>query len=58
MTTLPDTHAWAWWVTEDRRLSATPRRAIERSQTRGDRFASRVVMIGGPSREAIELIES
>ncbi len=45
-------------MTEDRRLSATPRRAIERSQTKGDRFASRVVMIGGPSREAIELIES
>src|SRR5476651_376612 len=36
MPTLLDTHAWVWWVTEDRRLSAVARRAIERSQTRGD----------------------
>lgn len=36
MPTLLDTHAWVWWVTEDRRLSAAARRAIERSQTRGD----------------------
>jgi PIN domain nuclease of toxin-antitoxin system len=36
MPALLDTHAWIWWVTEDRRLSAAARRAIERSQGRGD----------------------
>jgi PIN domain nuclease of toxin-antitoxin system len=36
MPTLLDTHAWVWWVTEDRRLSAAARRAIERSQAKGD----------------------
>ena len=36
MPTLLDTHAWVWWVTKDRRLSAAARRAIERSQARGD----------------------
>ena len=36
MPTLLDTHAWIWWVTEDRRLSAAARRAIERSQDKGD----------------------
>jgi PIN domain nuclease of toxin-antitoxin system len=36
MPTLLDTHAWVWWVTEDRRLSAVARRAIERSQARRD----------------------
>jgi PIN domain nuclease of toxin-antitoxin system len=36
MPTLLDTHAWVWWVTEDRRLSAAARRAIERSRGRGD----------------------
>jgi len=36
MPTLLDTHAWVWWVTEDRRLSAVPRRAIERSQAKDD----------------------
>ena len=36
MPTLLDTHAWVWWVTGDRRLSAAARRAIERGQARGD----------------------
>ena len=36
MPTLLDTHAWVWWVTEDRRLSPAARRAIERSRTRDD----------------------
>ena len=36
MPTLLDTHAWVWWVTEDRRLSAVARRAIERSQAKDD----------------------
>jgi PIN domain nuclease of toxin-antitoxin system len=36
MPTLLDTHAWVWWVTEDRRLSVAARRAIERSQAKGD----------------------
>jgi PIN domain nuclease of toxin-antitoxin system len=35
MLTLLDTHAWVWWVTEDRRLSREGRRAIERSLARG-----------------------
>jgi PIN domain nuclease of toxin-antitoxin system len=33
MPTLLDTHAWVWWVTEDRRLSRSARRAIDKSQT-------------------------
>lgn len=33
MPTLLDTHAWVWWVTEDRRLSRPARRAIERAQS-------------------------
>lgn len=28
MPTVLDTHAWIWWVTEDRRLSLSARRAI------------------------------
>jgi len=32
MRTLLDTHAWLWWVTEDRRLSARARAAIGKSQ--------------------------
>jgi PIN domain nuclease of toxin-antitoxin system len=36
MPTLLDTHAWVWWVTEDKRLSTAARRAIERSQNKGD----------------------
>lgn len=35
MTALLDTHAWLWWVTEDRRLSKRARGAIERAR-RGD----------------------
>ena len=34
MPTLLDTHAWVWWVTEDRRLSRSARRAIEKDQAR------------------------
>ncbi len=34
MATLLDTHAWVWWVTDDRRLSRPARRAIERDQAR------------------------
>ena len=32
MPTLLDTHAWVWWVTEDRRLSRAARRAIDKDQ--------------------------
>jgi PIN domain nuclease of toxin-antitoxin system len=32
MPILLDTHAWLWWVTEDRRLSAPARRTIEKQQ--------------------------
>lgn len=35
MQTLLDTHAWVWWVTEDRRLSSKARAAIARSQRAG-----------------------
>lgn len=35
MQTLLDTHAWVWWVTEDRRLSAKSRAAIGRGQRTG-----------------------
>jgi PIN domain nuclease of toxin-antitoxin system len=34
MLTLLDTHAWVWWVTEDRRLSAASRRVIDRASSR------------------------
>jgi len=32
MPTLLDTHAWVWWVSEDRRLSRPARRAIDKAQ--------------------------
>ena len=32
MPTLLDTHAWVWWVTEDRRLSRPAQRAIDKAQ--------------------------
>jgi PIN domain nuclease of toxin-antitoxin system len=32
MPTLLDTHAWVWWVTDDRRLSRPARRTITRAQ--------------------------
>lgn len=32
MPTLLDTHAWVWWVTEDRRLSKPARLAIDKGQ--------------------------
>ena len=35
MQTLLDTHAWVWWVTEDRRLSAKARAAIARARRAG-----------------------
>ncbi|OFW24092.1 MAG: hypothetical protein A3H97_18345 [Acidobacteria bacterium RIFCSPLOWO2_02_FULL_65_29] len=35
MQTLLDTHAWIWWVTEDRRLSPKARAAIARGQRAG-----------------------
>jgi PIN domain nuclease of toxin-antitoxin system len=31
MPTLLDTHAWVWWITEDRRLSRPAERAIDRA---------------------------
>lgn len=34
MRTLLDTHAWVWWVTEDRRLSRAARRAIDQAEAR------------------------
>lgn len=32
MRTLLDTHAWLWWVTDDRRLSVKAKATIEKSQ--------------------------
>ena len=32
MRTLLDTHAWLWWVSEDRQLSTKARAAIKKSQ--------------------------
>lgn len=32
MPTLLDTHAWVWWVTEDRRLSPSASRAIKQAE--------------------------
>jgi PIN domain nuclease of toxin-antitoxin system len=36
MPTLLDTHAWLWWVTEDRRLSKRANAAIEIARKNGD----------------------
>jgi PIN domain nuclease of toxin-antitoxin system len=35
MQALLDTHAWVWWVTRDRRLVPSARRAIERARAAG-----------------------
>ena len=40
MTTLLDTHAWVWWVTEDPRLSRRAAAAIRRSVTSNGLFLS------------------
>jgi PIN domain nuclease of toxin-antitoxin system len=36
MPTVLDTHAWVWWVTDDRRLSKSARATIERAAKRGE----------------------
>lgn len=38
--TLLDTHAWVWWVTRDRRLSARARAAVGASQTKRELWIS------------------
>jgi PIN domain nuclease of toxin-antitoxin system len=40
MRTLLDTHAWLWWVSEDRRLSSRAKAAIEKSQHDDDLWVS------------------
>ena len=40
MRTLLDTHAWLWWVSEDRRLSFRAKAAIEKSQQADDLWVS------------------
>lgn len=40
MPTLLDTHAWVWWVTEDRRLSARARSRIATSAAEQDLWLS------------------
>jgi PIN domain nuclease of toxin-antitoxin system len=40
MPTVLDTHAWIWWVTNDRRLSRRAKAAIVRAQARGELYVS------------------
>jgi PIN domain nuclease of toxin-antitoxin system len=40
MPTLLDTHAWVWWVTEDRRLSNRAKAVISASGSEGDLWLS------------------
>lgn len=40
MPTLLDTHAWIWWVTEDRRLSRRAKSTITNSLSRRDLWIS------------------
>jgi PIN domain nuclease of toxin-antitoxin system len=40
MPTLLDTHAWLWWVSEDRRLSAKAKARIAKSQRDEDLWVS------------------
>ena len=40
MPTLLDTHAWVWWVSEDRRLSRKARSAVEKAQSQDDLWLS------------------
>jgi len=40
MPTLIDTHAWLWWVTEDRRLSRAAASTIARAQRKDDLWYS------------------
>ena len=40
--TLLDTHAWLWWVTEDRRLTRRARAAIQRASRAGDARVSAI----------------
>jgi PIN domain nuclease of toxin-antitoxin system len=40
MPTLLDTHAWVWWVTEDRRLSARAKSTIAASAAQQDLWLS------------------
>ena len=40
MRTLLDTHAWLWWVSEDRRLSRLAKSAIEKGQHEDDVWVS------------------
>jgi PIN domain nuclease of toxin-antitoxin system len=40
MPTLLDTHAWMWWVTEDRRLSRRAGKAIDAAQRADDLWLS------------------
>lgn len=44
MQTLLDTHAWVWWVTRDRRLSAKARALIARGQRLGGLAVSLISM--------------
>jgi PIN domain nuclease of toxin-antitoxin system len=44
MPTLLDTHAWVWWVTGDRRLPRSARRAIEKAAA-GDALSLSLISI-------------
>jgi PIN domain nuclease of toxin-antitoxin system len=42
MPVLLDTHAWVWWVTADKRLSAKARRLIESARRSNSLFVSAI----------------
>lgn len=44
MPTLLDTHAWVWWITEDRRLSKAAARAIAKAQA-GDELLLSLISV-------------
>ena len=44
MRTLLDTHAWLWWVTEDRRLSQRAKATIQKSQREDTLWLSLISM--------------
>jgi len=44
MPTLLDTHAWLWWVAEDKRLSARTRAIVEKARRQQDLWLSVISM--------------
>lgn len=50
MPTLLDTHAWVWWVTEDRRLSRKAAGVIQEA-VRGDGVSLSMISIWGIAKK-------